>query len=99
MSLAFALDFREIEADPSILDRATKDCPACDVDNPRHVSREGCETCGGSGQVGLSAGEIAKEIKASRNEKPEFNRGVSSDDDEGGGEATETYDEDLFLED
>jgi Zn-finger nucleic acid-binding protein len=95
MSLALALDFSALEADPSILDGATKDCPACDVDNPRAVPREGCETCGGSGQVGLSAGEIAKEIKASRNEKPEFNRG----DDDGGGETTEAYNEDLFRED
>lgn len=98
MSLALALDFRQIEADPSILDKATKDCPACDPDNPRHVSREGCQTCNGTGQVGLAAGEIAKELKASRTEKPKFSRDGGGDDDEGGGETTE-YDEDLFLED
>lgn len=96
MSLALALDFSQLEADPSMLDGATKDCPACDLDNPRHVSREGCETCGGSGQVGLAAGEIAKEIKASKNEKPEFNRDGGGDDDEGAEDGVE--DEDLYLE-
>jgi hypothetical protein len=97
MSLAYALDFTEVEADPSMLDGATKDCPACDLDNPRAVAREGCKECGGTGKVGLAAAEIAKELRASRTEKPDRGDGGSNDDDEGG--ATEEYDEDLFLED
>jgi hypothetical protein len=96
MSLAYALDFTEVEADPSMLDGATKDCPACDLDNPRAVAREGCKECEGTGKVGLAAAEIAKELRASRTEKPD--RGASDNDDEGGGD-TETFDEDLFLED
>jgi hypothetical protein len=79
MSLALALDFSEVEADPSMLDGATKDCPACDDDNPRAVSKLDCQTCGGSGKVGLAAGEIAKELKASKSEQPDLGR-VPSDD-------------------
>ena len=88
MSLAFALDFTEVEADPSMLDGTTKDCPACDEDNPRAVPRAECAECAGSGRVGLAAGEIAKELKASKSGKDNGDRG-----DGGGGS-----DDDLYLE-
>lgn len=83
MSLALALDFTEVEADPSMLDGMTKDCPGCDIDNPRAVRREECQVCAGTGQVGLAAGEIAKELKASKSEEPDLGQ---------------TSGEDLYLE-
>lgn len=83
MSLAFALDFSEVETDPSMLDGTTKDCPACDEDNPRAVARAECVECAGSGRVGLAAGEIAKELKASKSGKDNGDHGRGSDDDDG----------------
>jgi hypothetical protein len=85
-----ALDFTEVEADPSMLDGVTKDCPACDDDNPRAVNRAECQTCNGTGRIGLAAGEIAKELKASKSEQPDLGRASSN--------SSSTSEEDLYLE-
>jgi len=96
MGLALAIDFDEVEQDPAILDGTTKDCPACDADNPRAVAREGCKACNGTGRVALAAKEIAKELKASRT--GEKSSTSDDDDDDFDADAIDLDDEGLFLE-
>ena len=94
MSLAYA--FADVEADLSLVEGATKDCPGCDADNPRAARRDECKTCDGTGRVPLAAVEIAKELKAARAEKDHVSASYEDEDgDDGmGGE----IDPDLLLE-
>jgi hypothetical protein len=70
MGLAFAVvQVTEIESNPSCLKGMTKECYACDLDNPRAVPRQTCKTCGGSGREDLAASEIVEEIKEAKSSK------------------------------
>lgn len=42
------------------------ECPSCDPDNPKAVSRDCCVVCGGSGLAPVAYGVIQSEIAASK---------------------------------
>lgn len=68
MSLAFAVKITDLEEDESLLDATTKTCFDCDLDNPRRVPQQSCQTCRGTGRQALAAKEIAVELRASKRE-------------------------------
>jgi hypothetical protein len=70
MSLAaVVVSTQEIEKDPSCLEGMTKECYACDSDNPRAVPRKTCKACGGTGREGLAALEAVEELRAAKSSK------------------------------
>ena len=102
-ALAHAVRIEDIEEDETLVASATKECFACDIDNPRHVKRETCEVCKGTGREPLSAGEIARELKESKKEagKPRGARKFDGDDDYDGDAddySDEEVDSDELLE-
>lgn len=68
-ALARAYKIEEIEENPALAAKATKECFACDQDNPLHVARATCKMCAGTGRQKLSAVGIACELKASKKMK------------------------------
>lgn len=95
--MSLALAFSEVEADLSLVEGLTKDCPTCDEDNPRAVSRASCGACGSTGQVPLAAAEIARELHISRTEKPKYEK-HEDEDDEDGDDGNFSVNPDLLLE-
>lgn len=65
-ALARAFTFNEIEADLTLVEKATKECFACDLDNPKAVPRHGCKSCGGTGHEPIAAADIARELLENR---------------------------------
>lgn len=65
-ALARSYTFDEIEADLTLVEKATKECFVCDPDNPRALPRHSCTRCGGTGQEPIAAAEIAKELMENR---------------------------------
>jgi hypothetical protein len=63
---ALACHCKDLEKDPSSVERLTVLCPECDPDNPLAVPQANCPTCGGSGQAMISLSAIVTEIKTSR---------------------------------
>jgi hypothetical protein len=101
---ALAIKILDVEEDLSLVDGVTKDCADCDPDGMKRVPREACSSCGGTGRQAINAAEVARELRASKKEKPRpgtlggravvkggKGRGQSSGGDESG-------DGDLYLE-
>lgn len=66
MSVALSYRIEEIENAPELAESLSKECFACDIDNPLCVPRATCETCGGTGRQPFAVAEIAKELKESK---------------------------------
>ena len=85
MSVALSYRIEEIENSPELAETLSKECFACDIDNPLCVPQDTCETCGGTGRQAFAVTEIAKELKESK-KAPKTNRGEN------------VLDEDLYFE-
>jgi hypothetical protein len=68
-ALARTYSLKEIEADLSIVEDATKECASCDPDSPKAVPRSKCKVCGGTGRQKLAAIAILKELNSSEAEE------------------------------
>jgi len=100
MGAALAFTIEEIEADPSLVAGATKECFDCDPDNPRAMAPDKCTTCGGTGRQALAATQIAEELTAARNAddgdgSAGGGRNYGSDDEN---DSDGSEDPDLYLE-
>ncbi len=78
-ALARAYKIEEIEADPSLVETADKECFTCDPDNPKGVKRSICPTCGGNGRQKLAVSEIVTELIASKKEEEKASGGDADD--------------------
>lgn len=97
-ALAHAIKIEDIEADETLVAEATKDCFACDLDNPRRVKRETCSVCKGTGREPLAALEISRELRESKKEAGKKTRGASRSldgDDDYDGDADDYDDSDV----
>jgi hypothetical protein len=68
MSAALALNYRELEKDPSPAADISVECFACDPDNPRSVPRHACRSCNGTGRAKVDVASVVGDIKSSRME-------------------------------
>jgi len=66
MSVALALNCRELEKDPTPVADLTVECANCDPDNPRSVPREKCRQCRGTGRARVAVSTVVGEIHSSR---------------------------------
>jgi hypothetical protein len=56
----------ELERDATPVASVAIECPLCDPDNPRGVSRPTCPRCGGTGLAHPSIADVVAEIRQSR---------------------------------
>ncbi len=66
MSVALALNCRELEKDPTPVEDLTVECANCDPDNPRSVSPEKCPVCRGTRRARVAVSAVVGEIRTSR---------------------------------